>query len=274
MERIKEAIAKAGNASSTALQPRDIDVRQTKTQEPIVAPQHDAVLRGIETILLDRESLKKHRIVAFDARDPAYASYDMLRTRVAQVMKKHNWQTLAVTSPYPQTGKTTTAINLAISLARLHESKTVLVDFDLRKPNIANFFDITGDFNISDVIKNQINISDFALKIGFDNLYLLPNKNPILHSSELIGSKITLKFIENIKSLFVDGFIIFDLPPMLVTDDALSLLPFIDCILLVASVNETKISDLRECEQKIEKENYLGVVLNKTSENPELYKYY
>lgn len=273
MERIKEAIAKASITSPAVPQRRDFDARQTETQKRSAAPQQDAVLRGVETILLDRASLKKHRIIAFDSRDPVCASFDMLRTRVAQVMNKHNWRTIAVTSPNPQAGKTTVAINLALSLARLHESMTVLVDFDLRNPNIGKFLNINRDNNIADLINRKINLSDSLIKIGIDNIYVLLNKNPILYSSELIGSRSALQFIENLKSSFSNAFIVFDLPPMLVTDDTLSLLPYIDCVLLVAAVHETRVSDLHESEQKLENANYLGVVLNKALEVSSGYKY-
>ena len=273
MERIKQAIAKASKISPAVPASRDNFAGQVKRQEPD-APQQDAALNDIATIVLDKASLKTERIVAFDARDPKCASFDMLRTRVAQVMRQHNWRTIAITSPNPRTGKTTTAINLALSLARLHESKTVLVDFDLRNPTIAKYLKIGNQYDIADIINERIKLNDITVKTDIEDLYILSSRRPVSYSSELIGSPLTSRFIERLKSEFSDAFIVFDLPPMLVADDALSLLPYIDCMLLVAAVHETQMADLQECENKLENANYLGVVLNKVLGGSKDYKYY
>lgn len=263
MERIKEAIAKVGKTSAGVRQMHNFSVRQAETKMSSATPQQDTALSGIETVVLDRARLRTQRIVAFDSREPTCPSYDILRTRVAQVMTEHGWRTVAITSPNPQAGKTTIAINLALSLARLHESKTVLVDFDLRNPNISNYLGIKHNYNISDLINQKINLSDIAVKSDIGGLFIISNRDSLSETSELIGSRLASQFIEKLKSDFSDAFFVFDLPPMLVTDDALSLLPYMDSVLLVAAIHETRMADLQESEHKLENANYLGVVLNK-----------
>jgi len=61
----------------------------------------------------------------------------MLRTQVLQRMKENNWRSIAVFSPGSEDGKTTTAINLAISIANDHRHTVLLVDYDLKRPTIA-----------------------------------------------------------------------------------------------------------------------------------------
>src|SRR5215510_11748796 len=70
---------------------------------------------------------------------PRTKSFDMLRTQVLQSMNPKNWQFLAITSPTAGCGKTVTAINLALSIARQPELSALLIDMDLPKPAVAKY---------------------------------------------------------------------------------------------------------------------------------------
>ena len=95
---------------------------------------------GPETqeIELSGDHLQSKRIVAHNGADQRSRPYDMLRTQVLQSMSVGGWKVLGVTSPTPGCGKTVTATNLALSIARLPDHLVVLVDLDLQKPQIAN----------------------------------------------------------------------------------------------------------------------------------------
>ena len=93
--------------------------------------------RTFKEVRLSADHLEAKRIVAlrhFKSEHGRY--YDMLRTQVLQEMDKKSWQFLAVTSPTAGCGKTVTACNLAMSIARLPERSVLLVDLDLRKPTL------------------------------------------------------------------------------------------------------------------------------------------
>ena len=93
----------------------------------------------VKDVHLNIAHLERSRIVAHGASAQHGHYYDMLRTQVLQEMDKKSWQFLAVTSPTAACGKTVTACNLAISIARLPERSVLLVDLDLRKPMVANY---------------------------------------------------------------------------------------------------------------------------------------
>ena len=81
---------------------------------------------------MDRHHLQAMRIVAYDSAEARSTHFDMLRTQVLQRMDAAGRQTVAVTSPRSGCGKTVSAINLALSMARQSEQAVLLVDLDLR----------------------------------------------------------------------------------------------------------------------------------------------
>src|ERR1700675_4150564 len=91
-----------------------------------------------QEVELDFAYLQSQRIVAYDGKDLRSRSFDMLRTEILQLMDLKGWKTLAVTSPTPRCGKTLTAVNLALSMARQPERQVFLADLDLRKPHVAS----------------------------------------------------------------------------------------------------------------------------------------
>ena len=95
---------------------------------------------GSQEVELDFAYLQSQRIVAYDGKDPRSRSFDILRTEVLRSMDLKGWKTLAVTSPTPSCGKTLTAVNLALSMARQPERQVLLADLDLRKASGRSLF--------------------------------------------------------------------------------------------------------------------------------------
>ena len=99
--------------------------------------------------------LERSRVVAHGASSEHGRYYDMLRTQVLQEMDKKSWQFLAVTSPTAGCGKSVTACNLAMSIARLPERSVLLVDLDLRKPMVANYLGIESNGGVLSVLEGR-----------------------------------------------------------------------------------------------------------------------
>ena len=258
MERIKDAIALA-KAARTERKPAPAS-DLTKYQRR-VTPAPDT--QPVRTVHLDQKRLERSRIIASDRGDSRVGAIDMLRTRVMQAMNDHGWRTLAITSPSAGDGKTVVSINLAFSAARLVEQTTILVDFDMRKPQIARYLGLAGDYPLADLMDGTVRLADLLVSPGLPRLEILPNTSRVRGSTEFIVSQTVRQLVDDLKMRHEKGPIIFDLPPLLTADDALAFLPLVDCVMLVASANQTKLGDLNECEQKLGDANYLGVVLNK-----------
>ena len=108
-----------------------------------------------------------------------------------------------------------------------------------------------------------------------DNLAIGTNATSLRGSSEMLQNAATATAIADLRAQFQPDVILFDLPPMLVSDDVLAFIPNLDCVLLVAAAERSRIDEIDKCEQDLaEHTNVLGVVLNKCRYPGEDYGYY
>ena len=219
------------------------------------------------------DAIDANRLVSLTRTDPAYHAFDVLRTRVIQLMRQNGWKKVAITSPTPECGKTTVSINLAFSLARQGDCRTVLVDFDLRHPRIAKILGISDTPSMEAVLAGRAALTEVARRFG-PNLAVAASRHYVDLPAELLQSASSRQFIVDIERKLAPDFMIFDLPPMLSSDDVAAFLPNVDCIILVAAAEQSTRAEIDLCEQQLAAaSNLLGVVLNKCHFTPEVYGY-
>jgi Mrp family chromosome partitioning ATPase len=231
----------------------------------------------IRSVRLNAAHLEASRIVAHGASSEHGRYYDMLRTQVLQEMDKKSWQFLAVTSPTAGCGKSVTACNLAMSIARLPGRSVMLVDLDLRRPMVANYLGLGSNGGILSVLEGRSTLSSAILQasIGPNSILVLPGSESTSGSSEWMASQTMGTVLQAIKREFRSHVVIFDLPPMLLGDDVISILPRMDATLLVAGVGNTSVADIKECQKHLQRTPVVRVVVNKATETAgSYYGYY
>ena len=228
-----------------------------------------------QEIELNSVHLQSKRIISHDITDPRSRAFDMLRTQVLQSMDLKGWKTLAVTSPTPACGKTLTAVNLAVSIARQPDRSVLLVDLDFRKPQVAACLGLKCDEGVLSVLEGRTTLSDAIIPARVDNLrfMVLPTASTI-RSSELISSRAMTAMLEDIKREYHSKTIILDLPPILSGDDVIAILPQMDCVLLVAAVGTTTVSQIKECNKHLQSAEVVRIALNKVLETSTDHYYY
>ncbi|GAB5467610.1 MAG: CpsD/CapB family tyrosine-protein kinase [Rhodospirillales bacterium] len=267
-ERLRDAIAKAraereGLKSATAPSPAPEPLRSGVPAVVEPPPSDDPWLR-LSALELDRKRLRSARIVSYDKSHPAHMHFDVLRTRLAQLFREKGWRRLAVTSPTAGCGKTMVAANLALSLARQRQLKTLLFDMDLRRPGLAQALGVETDRSIADLLNGEVPASDVLLRNGA-NLALGLNGQTVGESAELIQSDAAMAVLAEVIEAYQIDVALFDLPPLIGSDDSVAFLPSVDCVLLVVAANQSKAAEIETCERLIgENSNFLGVVLNKS----------
>src|ERR1017187_9936718 len=227
----------------------------------------------IKETTLNLAHLEANRIIAHDRSDLRSRSFDMLRTQILQSMDLKSWQLLAVTSPTSACGKTLTAINLALSIARQPERSVLLVDMDIEKPQVANCLGLRCEAGLLSVLNGQVALHNALVQasVGGYQLTVLPCEASAAHSSEYMTSRAMSTLLQEIKNEDRSQIIIFDMPPILSGDNVISILPQIDCVLFVAAVGTTTASEIKECNKHLQTSAVIRVVLNKASELGPMY---
>lgn len=207
---------------------------------------------------------RENRILSAMEHSEYAEAFKILSTQVMQRMDEHQWRTLAITSVAQDEGKTTTAINLGISISKEIEYTVLLVDANLRKPELQDYFGITPEIGLSDYLQNDIDLADILIKPeGIDHLVILPGGTPIMNSTEMLGSPKMCSLADELKNRYPKRIIIFDMPPILNLADTVSFVPCIDCALIVVEDDTTKESELIEAVELMSVTSILGTVLNK-----------
>jgi protein-tyrosine kinase len=243
----------------------DFPPAQPYARPGLDGPGVASVLAPIRPIELNAARLESRRIISYDVADQRSKSFDVLRTQVLQEMDRKHWQVLAVTSPSAGCGKTLTAINLAISIARQPERAALLVDMDLRKPQVTRRLGIGCENGLVGVLEGQSSLEAAMVRaqIGRHEVLILPAETTPADSSEWMASRAMREVLQAIKRDFRPWTVILDLPPMLVGDDVLAILPLVDCALLVTAVGTTTVSEVEECNRYLQSTNVVRVVVNK-----------
>ena len=203
------------------------------------------------------------------------SAYKMLRTRTLHRIRQNNWHVIGVTSPLQGDGKSLTSINLALSLACDTTLSIVLVDLDLRRSSICSHLNVDPLKGLPDYLDGAANLNEVLFRPeGTERLAVLPNTENFDNSSEIISSPKVANLLEELRDSDEGRIIICDLPPYLVTDDALAFEPLADAFLVVVSEGKTSRDALAQGMDILHDLPLLGLVLNRSEGARTGYYYY
>lgn len=260
MERLKAALDKAREARAAA----PAAAAGARRTPPNGRPNADvsALWEALAPLETEPKAISRKRLVTLTGGADA-TPFDVLRTRVLQLMGANDWRRVALTSPLPASGKTTTAFNLAVALARHGDLRVILFDFDMRRPGLARLLDVPEVTDIARLLAGEVDFAEQARRIG-TNLALSMNRKPMRESADVLLRRTTRETLDDIERRYRPDLMIFDLPPMLVGDETQAFVTCVDCAILVAEGNVSTIPQVDICEKDLaEQTNVLGVVLNK-----------
>jgi Mrp family chromosome partitioning ATPase len=242
---------------------------EVANQEAGPATETHSLTRVVE---VDPLRLESERILSPGATAQHGVPYKMLRTQVLRRLDKLGVNSLAVVGAAADTGKTLTAINLAITIAADPERTALLVDLDLRKPSIHRRFGIDPVAGIDDCLRGSRPLTDALVRVGgYERLVLLPARERSLDSSELLSSRRTQELIVEMRSRYRDRVVMFDLPPVLQADDALAFARHVQAVLVVVGEGKTLRADLVRTLELLRDVPIIGTVLNGTRQAVDSY---
>ena len=259
MEKIKQALDKAR-------QEREKNSAQQSAPVAGMAGSASAIqYTKTQSVNSSPVLMRENRLISSMEPGEYTDALKILSTQVLQRMEENHWGSIAITSPRLAAGKTTIAINLGLSIAKEVDYTVLLVDANLRHPNIHQYFGIEPEYGLSDYLTKNIELSDILINPrGIDRFVLLPAGKPHSLSTELLGSPRMCDLVQELTSKYPKRIIIFDLPSILITADALAFVPCVDCSLVVVEDDVTKESDLKAAIDMLSVTNVIGTVLNKS----------
>lgn len=170
-------------------------------------------------------------------------SYKAARTNIMFSLSAVKQKMFAVTSYSKGEGKSTVSANLAISFSKM-EKRVLLIDCDLRRPNMHNIFKIDNASGLSNVVGNMVDFEDAVNREVLPNLDILPSGTIPPNPSELMCSSTFIDLIQQVSNEY--DYIIFDTPPIGVVADALLLKNFIAGFVVVVRERSTTHGDLQK----------------------------
>ena len=187
-------------------------------------------------------------------------AYKNIRIRLLYILENMKGKVIAFTSPNVSEGKSTTAVNMAITLSQLNK-KILLIDGDIRRATIHKKLKIENTRGLSNTLAREC---QFGEAVNSYNSYLdvLTSGSVVVNPSDLIGSTDFDKLIEKVKDEY--DYIIIDTPPVNIVSDALSISKKCDGVVLVARIAYTTYAQLKTANNALKALdiNVLGTILN------------
>ena len=191
-------------------------------------------------------------------------SFRTIRTRVTKNAEENGIKSLIVTSAISDEGKTTVAVNLAISLAKKGK-KVALLDGDLRHPSVALSMGIrTKKYGIADVLNKKTDLKSVMLRYGEYELDILPGKEMVKNPTELIGNGYLERLLKVLRKNY--DYVIVDTPPCGMLSDASAIARMTDGAVMVVRQDSARIDRILNGVENIADTgvNLIGYVLNGT----------
>ena len=288
MSNIFEALQRAEAERSGGSPPKDadsvadllqkveeeIDRKQSLSELPLVAKLESP---GVETfasskVLSPALAADARLICMTDQGSLAAEKFRVLGLKLRHLRETRKVQRIVITSSIPEEGKSLIAANLALNQSRSKILKTVLIDGDLRRPELAKRFGFRRDLaGLSEVLRGERQLPEVVYKLQGSGLWFLPAgvtpENPI----ELMQSGRLQQLLEQLGTFF--DWMIIDTPPVLPLADTPLWMKLADGVLLVTREGMCEKKQLARAVEAIDNSTMLGVVVNSCSRNDHKYYY-
>jgi protein-tyrosine kinase len=268
MSLIESAIQRARSAAG-----RDPARQSGQPGQQRRAPQgassevNDVALRQYPLCRPDRTIMERNCILPLVTDQSALRAYRILRTRVLQRMNSKQLHALTITGVDSGQGKTLTAINLSIALSQDPNTAVFLVDLDLQRPKIGEYMGLNFSKGLGEYLLGEASMDEIFYSPGMERLTIIPNSRVFEHPSDLLSGARMAELVQRLNSEQPRRIVIYDMPPLLLSDDVLTFAPTnADGLLLVISEGATGRGLVEKSKELLAEMNLIGVVLNRSSE--------
>lgn len=221
-------------------------------------------LDKLPVVIPAADALSSHNIVGFESRDIRSRSFNLLRTRFAKGIAIRDARLIGITSATPGAGKSFLALNLAASLARLGETPIYLVDLDLRRSSVSDELGLEGQKGVGDYLQGDVEeLREVGVRIDGVPLGVFPTGSVPGNSAEYLTTDRFKAMIQDLRNNADNAVVIFDLPPVFASDDAMLSIEALDGYLLVVDSGTTNRRQVTDAMEMLRPSPCFGTILNR-----------
>ncbi len=253
-------------------------------QSEIIDPQPETkrakprpVERNPQEIQVERLAatrLHPRLILLTDPQAPECEQYRTLRTEIFHAAARKQTQIIIVTSALAGEGKTSTVLNLAFAIAQSKEKRVLVIDGDLRRPNIASYLGIRPTVGLVEALNGETDIFGSLFCLDEQDLYVMPVVRESNNPTELLSSERFNGIIAQLREYF--DFVLVDSPPVMPFADSRLLANHADAVILVVRAGMALYETVEKAIAALPQSRILGVVLNGAEhiKDADYYNYY
>jgi protein-tyrosine kinase len=282
MNRIQQVLSKAerdgtarratvgeeisGRYGGPAVAPPPEPIYEASRYEPEVetvldAPRYESDEPSTAQVALEA-TLDPILVAALDPLSPAAEQYRTLRARISQSEDTHPMRVIQITSPGKGDGKTVTALNLALTMAQEFQRRVLIVDADLRAPNVNGLLGLPPGPGLVDVLTGTSALEEALVEIPEHHLTVLRAGRTYERPAEMLGSGPMRRLVDSLRTQF--DRIVVDSAPTTVAD-AGAVAPLSDGLLLVVRASTTTTPAISRAIATLSSSKLLGLVFNESS---------
>lgn len=235
-----------------------------KTPEELEKVAETALL-GVIANNINKDDSKNEIVVVDDSKNSIVEAYRNIRTNIQFSNLDKNLKTITVTSSRPNEGKSTIISNIGAIFGKLENKKVLIIDCDLRNPNIHRIFGLSNINGLTDVLIENKTFNECIKDSKFENLKILTTGSVTNNPAEILNSNKMKNFLKSIKENF--DYIFLDTPPIGIISDAGIVATYSDGVILVAASGEIDNEIVKFSKDRLNKvnANIIGCILNKFS---------
>lgn len=234
----------------------DMRAKRVADREHIENTMHLRVLGEVARLPSNVTDTHSTQVMVFEE------SIDSLRTNILLSESLVGVKVLAVVSASSREGKTSLASQLAVSVARATGRPTLLIDGDMRAPDIDNIFEVRSEPGLAEALKGSCSASEAVVLNGVDNLYIMPAGKLKSSPHKLTGRGRFEKLIDELRAQY--DYIVIDTPPVLAAGESLIMASVADAVIVAAMHNRSRVHQVRHVVQLLMSAGAktAGIVLN------------
>ena len=199
-------------------------------------------------------------------------AYKEIRANLSFAVAKNGSKVIMLTSAISGEGKTTTSVNLAITLAQT-DASVLIIDADLRKPRVSTLLNISTEVGLSNCLSGMVSLDEAVVETQYNKLLVLPAGKIPPNPGELLTNSRMQDIIENVRTVF--DYVIIDTTPVCIVSDALPVSKLCDGVIMITRQNYSSYKSMDEAVMKLKfaDANILGIVLNGAENKRKNYGY-